>query len=270
MVRPRGCVRLNCALSLPRPCRLWSSRSLFRKSTVPPSGTTTTRGTYTHDLLQGPQYTARPQAAAGCFSRRNGRRATVRPADVPDRRRRHHGALPAVRDRLSADAARQGRRGRAAGRHRGGDLGAGAAAAQVAVVSLRYGFHHGEESMRITIAVSLALAAAAAGAQTLQVPAKSLPVPDTVSPQMQKLIGAPLNPSHNQIPATPEEWKKQIGGVEAATVKGLPALREALKVTVEPTVLDGVKAYVVTPQNISPQNRNRLLVHVHGGCFASF
>jgi monoterpene epsilon-lactone hydrolase len=124
--------------------------------------------------------------------------------------------------------------------------------------------------MRITIAVSLALAAAAAGAQTLQVPAKSLPVPDTVSPQMQKLIGAPLNPSHNQIPATDEEWKKQIGGVEAATVKGLPALREALKVTVEPTVLDGVKAYMVTPQNMPPQNRNRLLVHVHGGCFASF
>src|SRR5213075_234457 len=50
--------------------------------------------------------------------------------------------------------------------------------------------------------------------------------------------------------------------------KGLPALREALKVTVEPTVLDGVKAYVVTPQNMPPQNRNRLLVHVHGASFA--
>jgi epsilon-lactone hydrolase len=124
--------------------------------------------------------------------------------------------------------------------------------------------------MRIMIAVSLALAATMAASQTLQVPAKSLPVPETVSPQMQKLIGAPLNPSHNQIPATHEEWKKQIGGVEAATVKGLPALREALKVTVEPTTLDGVKAYIVTPQNMPPQNRNRLLVHVHGGCFASF
>src|SRR3989440_5110560 len=125
-----------------------------------------------------------------------------------------------------------------------------------------------EGSMRITIAVSLALAAAAAGAQTLQVPAKSLPVPDTVSPQMQKLIGAPLNPAHNQIPATPEEWKKQIGGVEAATAKSLPALREALNVKVEPTTLDGVKAYIVTPATIRPENRNRLLVHVHGGCFA--
>jgi monoterpene epsilon-lactone hydrolase len=124
--------------------------------------------------------------------------------------------------------------------------------------------------MRMLLAVSLALVGAQGLAQTLQVPAKALPVPDTVSPQIQKLIAAPLNPFHNQIPGTPEDWKKQIRGVEEATAKGLPALREALKVTVEPTTLDGVKAYIVTPQNMPPQNRNRLLVHVHGGCFASF
>jgi len=120
------------------------------------------------------------------------------------------------------------------------------------------------------IAAAWLFASGAAFAQTGDVPAKQLPVPSTVSPQMQKLIGAPLNPSYNQIPSTLEEWKKQIRGVEEATVKGLPALREALKVKVEPTTLDGVKAYVVTPETIAPQNRNRLLVHVHGGCFASF
>jgi len=114
------------------------------------------------------------------------------------------------------------------------------------------------------------LFAAQALAQTRDVPARALPVPETVSPQIQKLIAAPLSPTYNQIPATNEEWKKQIAGVEAATAKGLPALREALKVKVEPTTLDGVKAYIVTPENIPPQNRNRLLVHVHGGCFASF
>ena len=115
-----------------------------------------------------------------------------------------------------------------------------------------------------------ALFAAQAFAQTREVPAKTLPVPDTVSPQIQKLIAAPLSPTYNQIPASNEEWKKQIRGVEEATAKGLPALREALKVKVEPTTLDGVKAYIVTPETIAPQNRNRLLVHVHGGCFASF
>jgi hypothetical protein len=47
MVRPRGCVRLNVALSLLWLCRLCSKRSLFRKSTVPPTGTSVTRGTNT-------------------------------------------------------------------------------------------------------------------------------------------------------------------------------------------------------------------------------
>ena len=125
--------------------------------------------------------------------------------------------------------------------------------------------------MKAIACIALTICAPLAAAQgALQVPAKTLPVPDTVSPQMQKLIGAPLNPAHDKIPGTPEEWKKQIGAVEAATAKGLPGLREALKVKVEPTTIDGVKAYVVTPETISPANRNRLLVHVHGGCFASF
>src|SRR5260221_5222353 len=124
--------------------------------------------------------------------------------------------------------------------------------------------------MKTIVAALAALFAAHAFAQTRDVPAKALPVPDTVSPQIRKLIGTPLSRTYTQIPATNEEWKKQSGGVEAATAKGLPALRDALKVKVEPTTLDGVKAFIVTPETIPPQNRNRLLVHVHGGCFASF
>jgi acetyl esterase/lipase len=34
--------------------------------------------------------------------------------------------------------------------------------------------------------------------------------------------------------------------------------------------IDGVKAYMLTPEVIPSENRNRLLVHVHGGCFMSF
>ena len=118
--------------------------------------------------------------------------------------------------------------------------------------------------------VFLVLLSESSLAQTRDVPAKNIPVPDTVSPQVQKLIAAPLGATYNQIPDSNEGWKQQIGGVEAATVKGLPALREALKVKVEPIMVGGIKAYLVQPEKIPPQNRNRLLVHVHGGCFASF
>jgi acetyl esterase/lipase len=128
---------------------------------------------------------------------------------------------------------------------------------------------------RICAAAALALLAPLAGAQTSpqgsrELPARSVPVPETVSPQMQKLIGAPLTPTWNVIPKTADEWKTQVNAGYEATMKSLPALREALGVKVEPITLDGVKAYMVTPSSIPPQNRNRLLVHVHGGCFVSF
>jgi epsilon-lactone hydrolase len=103
-----------------------------------------------------------------------------------------------------------------------------------------------------------------------EVPAKTVPVPETASPQIQKQIAAPLTPTWNVIPTTPEGWKEQVNAGYEATMKGLPALREALNVKVEPMTIDGVKAYMVTPAVIAPENRNRLLVHVHGGCFVSF
>jgi len=102
-----------------------------------------------------------------------------------------------------------------------------------------------------------------------EVPARMLPVPPTVSPQMQKIIGAPINPNWEVIPQTLEEWKAQVAKAAAAVVKGLPALRDALKVSIEPMTIDGVKAFMLTPAVIPPQNRNRLLIHVHGGCYVN-
>jgi epsilon-lactone hydrolase len=121
-------------------------------------------------------------------------------------------------------------------------------------------------------AIALAMSTSSAAAQTppREVPARTIPVPETVSPQMQKLITAPLTPTWNVIPTTPEEWKAQVNTVTVATLQALPALRETLHVKVEPTTIDGVKVYTVTPDTILPENRDRLLVHVHGGCFVSF
>lgn len=110
----------------------------------------------------------------------------------------------------------------------------------------------------------------AAAPGTREVPARTVPVPDTVSPQLKALIGAPLPPTWNVIPETAAEWKAQIDAASAAVMSGLPALREALGVKVEPTTIDGVKVHMVTPQAIALENQNRLLVHVHGGCFMSF
>ena len=98
-----------------------------------------------------------------------------------------------------------------------------------------------------------------------EVPARSISVPDTVSAQMQAIIGRPPNPKFNLTPETTAEWKKRVGDDAAATVAALPKLREALGVTVEPTMIGGVKAFIVTPKAILPANSNRLLLHLHGG-----
>ena len=122
------------------------------------------------------------------------------------------------------------------------------------------------------IASLLAFAAPAAMAQPAgpgprDVPARSLPVPTTPSPQVQRLIAAPLRQGWNTPPTTPEGWRALAEAGAAATRAGLPGLRERLKVDVEAAEMGGVKIFRVTPREIRPENRNRLLIHVHGGCY---
>src|SRR3989442_14098975 len=138
-------------------------------------------------------------------------------------------------------------------------------------LSLRSGLARDLACFAVAIAVSAPHAVAQTPAAVpRELPPKTVPVPDTVSPQMQKQIAAPLTPTWNVIPTTAEGWKEQVNAGYQATMKALPALRETLGVKVEPMTIDGVKAYSVTPAVIPPENRNRLLVHGHGGCFVSF
>ena len=99
------------------------------------------------------------------------------------------------------------------------------------------------------------------------VPDHIVPVPDTVSPQMQAIIAQPYNPNWNVVPKSPGEWKAIVDKAAAAVVATLPEIREKLGVTVQPTTIAGVKAFIVTPKVIPPRNRDRVLVHVHGGAY---
>jgi epsilon-lactone hydrolase len=115
-------------------------------------------------------------------------------------------------------------------------------------------------------ASGLALAQPAApGAR--DVPAKVLPVPDTVSPQMQAIIGLPFGPNWNVVPKSPADWKAIVDKAAAQVSAGLPEIRQKLGVSVQPMNIDGVKAFIVTPNTIPPRNRDRVLVHVHGGYY---
>jgi monoterpene epsilon-lactone hydrolase len=103
-----------------------------------------------------------------------------------------------------------------------------------------------------------------------EVPAKSLPVPTGVSPGMQKFIAAPLNPAWHDLWKTGDEWRKAADKMDAGIVPTIPDMAARLQVKIEPATMDGVKVFVVTPDEIPPENKNRLLIHVHGGCYVLF
>ena len=124
----------------------------------------------------------------------------------------------------------------------------------------------------LTVAVSVVLSSGQTLAEqsVRHLPQGDVAVPDTVSPSMQAVIGRPLSTIWNEHPKSAEEWKELVARLADGVVATLPDLRQRLSVRVEPTVIGGVKAYVVTPESIPEANRNRLLLHFHGGDYVLF
>jgi monoterpene epsilon-lactone hydrolase len=96
---------------------------------------------------------------------------------------------------------------------------------------------------------------------------RTVPVPTAVSSEMQTIIGAPPRPYWKLRPKTNEEWKAFVDAAAANAISALPALCERRGVTFEKTTIAGVRAFVVTPREIAGANQNRLLIHLHGGCY---
>ena len=122
------------------------------------------------------------------------------------------------------------------------------------------------------VTAGIQAASAADTAMTpLQVPAKTLQVPTAdISPEMQKFIAAPLNAGWTFHPKTGEEWRAMADKIAAGVVPGLPAMQERMHVKVESSTIDGVRVNIVTPDDIPAQNRDKVIVHVHGGCYVYF
>ncbi|MBE7244769.1 MAG: alpha/beta hydrolase [Actinomycetospora chiangmaiensis] len=114
------------------------------------------------------------------------------------------------------------------------------------------------------LAAEMGAANAAPGPRTA--PAKVIPVPDTVSPQLRSAVAAPYRvPAWNANPPDAAGWKALVDKLAAAGAAGLPALREKLGVTSEAAVIGGVKAFVIQPRQMPEAHRDRLLLHIHGG-----
>jgi monoterpene epsilon-lactone hydrolase len=95
-----------------------------------------------------------------------------------------------------------------------------------------------------------------------------IPVPDTVSPALQKLMEQrwPGPPSH--IPASAEEWKAFTAPTHDG-LEQLAKLRAQFAVSIVSQVVGGVPCYLITPKVTNPRHRNRLLFGLHGGAFVA-
>ncbi len=110
--------------------------------------------------------------------------------------------------------------------------------------------------------------AVSSGMEPLRVPAHTVPVPTDVSPELQEAIAGLPALRERGTPAVPksvEGWRKLIADADSASLQQLARLRKAFPADVKSQVISGVKTYMVMPARVAPRNRNRVLVHFHGG-----
>jgi acetyl esterase/lipase len=93
-----------------------------------------------------------------------------------------------------------------------------------------------------------------------------LPVPTTVSAELQKVLARPV-PRPTTMPTTAEGWKKLQQQVEAIGETKAKKIAAELGISVEPAEVGGVKCYRVTPKEVARGKEKFLLVHVHGGAY---
>ncbi len=121
----------------------------------------------------------------------------------------------------------------------------------------------------ITACIATCLAVAPAVAQTdgsRDVPARTLPIPSTVSPEIQRALATPIPENWDSPPQTPEEWNAVAAALGESQRDPQPLL-DRFDLTFERLVVNGVPAYLLTPADIPPENQDRLLMHIHGGCY---
>lgn len=103
-----------------------------------------------------------------------------------------------------------------------------------------------------------------------EAPARSIPVPSTASPQLQRAIAAAARIPRDLMRRTPQserEWRGFIDGSNAVTLQRQAALRELFPVEVARTEMTGVTVREILPARLDPAWAGRVVVHLHGGAY---
>ncbi len=100
---------------------------------------------------------------------------------------------------------------------------------------------------------------------TLQVPAREIPVPTSVSPQAQAVLAIGRLPS-NTYPALDDldGWHKTVAARDEAMAQIFADSASKIAADVEQVVMDGVPVFVVSPEGVADDDP-RVYLEIHGG-----
>lgn len=102
------------------------------------------------------------------------------------------------------------------------------------------------------------------------VPARFLPVPDTVSPELQAVIARSLPEGWDAIPADAAGWRALAAASAEIAAPDIARIKARMGVAVVPDRIAGVPVFRIAPAQPSVGRRGRLLVHLHGGGYVLF
>ena len=97
-------------------------------------------------------------------------------------------------------------------------------------------------------------------------PAKNLPVPAELTPEVAAAVAQPYgSPLWNLNAPNAAAWHEIVAKSVAVDAPKLAAARAALGVSLTPTTVGGIPAFWLEPNVVPPNHRGQVIVNIHGG-----
>lgn len=101
-------------------------------------------------------------------------------------------------------------------------------------------------------------------------PARALPVPTDVSPEIEAAIARPLAPGWDAIPPDAAGWRALAAASAEVAAPDVARIKAAYALAVTPGSIAGVPVFRIRPPEVAPRWRGRTLLHLHGGGYVLF
>ena len=99
----------------------------------------------------------------------------------------------------------------------------------------------------------------------LHLPARTIPVPTTISPEAQKALASPQPEPPAPPVADKSAWHHAIAEYDAQLAEHAQAARDAFTGKIDARELGGVRVYELRPDSIPARNNNRVILYLHPG-----